>query len=119
MASLFDAAYDAAETEEQREHVEAASVHAHFLGLSATYETNGTTAAYRERYAWLWNYYKNNAANTSNPNGIKGTVFGSGIANFDKFPGSASDVYSPMDWIFRDGFDGHSGVFIFPFGLPN
>ena len=126
MASLFDSALDKAQDGETRRHVEEASVHAHFLGLSATYERdylNGddaARAAYAERYAWLWNYYKDNAYDgNTNPNGIRGTVFGSGTANFEAFPKSAQDVVCPMDWIFAGGFDGHAGAWVFPFGLPD
>ncbi len=126
MASLFDSAYEAAKTDETRRHVEEASVHAHFLGLSATYDrdfVNGDAAAkaaYRARYEWLWNYYKDNGYDGDyNPDGIRGTVFGSGTANFNAFPKNASNVVCPMDWIFEDGFDGHAGVWTFPFGLPN
>ena len=122
----MEAAVAAAEDGATREHVEQASVHAHFLGLSATYVrdfVNGsaaTRAAYRARYEWLWNYYKDNAYNgDSNPDGIRGTVFGSGTANFNAFPKNTDNVVCPMDWIFEGGFDGHAGVWTFPFGLPN
>ena len=125
MASLFDSALAAA-TDKTRRHVEEASVHAHFLGLSATYDrdwVNGdaaSRAAYRARYEWLWNYYKDNAYDEdTNPNGIRGTVFGSGTANFNAFPKNTNSVVCPMDWIFEEGFDGHAGVWTFPFGLPD
>ncbi|MBR6916666.1 MAG: DUF4838 domain-containing protein [Clostridia bacterium] len=122
MASLLDTALAKAESPKQKARVEMTSVHAHFLGLSATYDSsyvNGTPeerAAYVSRYEWLWNYYKDNAASSSNPEGIKATVFGSGIANFDNFPADDGDPVSPMSWIFKDGFDGHSGGWRFPFG---
>jgi len=121
MASLFDSAYAAAQTDEQREHVEMTSLHCHFLGLSATYErdfVNGTDnakAAYRSRYEWMWNYYKTNAATDSNPRGVKGTVFGSGTANFDNFPKNANSPIDPMFWI-SDGNNGRSDHWEFPFG---
>ena len=125
MASLFDSALAAATDDDTRRHVEEASVHAHFLGLSATYARdylNGdeeTRNAYAERYAWLWNFYKDNAYDgNSNPNGIRGTVFGSGTANFEAFPKNAETVICPMDWIFSGGFDGHAGTWVFPFGKP-
>lgn len=122
MAALLDAAYKATDDPDQRARVELTSVHAHFLGLAATYErdwVNGdaeTKAEYLERYKWMWNYYNDNAYDEkNNPMGIKGTVFGDKKANFKKFPASENDVKNPLYWI-DDNFDGHAGRWDFPFG---
>ncbi|MBR0302644.1 MAG: DUF4838 domain-containing protein, partial [Clostridia bacterium] len=117
MARLFRQAYDAAESDDERERIVMTSVHMHFLGLSATYESNyvnGTEEqrnTYKERYAQLWKYYRDNAYDEdTNPTGIKGYVNGSGTAQFDNFPSLPNPVMCPMDWMFKGGFDGRSGT---------
>ncbi len=123
MASLFDTARELAKTDEQKFRVDSAAVSCHFIGLAATYErdfVNGSAesrAKFAERYAWLWNFYNDNAYDeNSNPMGIRGTVFGSGTANLTGFPKSPADVEDPLLWIFGDEFDGHAGYWEFPFG---
>jgi len=46
---------------------------------------------------------------------VKGTVFGSGTANFDNFPKNANSPIDPMFWI-SDGNNGRSDHWEFPFG---
>ena len=125
MAALFDEAYDQAQTAEQKARVEMCSVHCHFLGLSVTYErdyANGDAASrakYAERYAWMWNYYNDNAYSDSNPNGIRGYVYNLGTAGFEKFPSSSGDIYCPMEWYFDQTplFDGHAGTWTFNYNI--
>ena len=104
---LFAAAYDAAGSAAQKERIEKCSVHMNFLGLSATYETdyvNGDSASrekYRERYEWLWNYYKNHPGfltlNTT-------FLWNEGaIGGMWAFPSSSSDVRDPMTWLLSGG----------------
>ena len=99
MTGLFDKALAAAETANQRTHLNECRLHCDFLGLSATYErdwVNGdedTKAAYAARYKALYDYVVNN--------GIR-------CAGFDcqNFPKNATDIYKPMQWYFDD-FNGH------------
>ncbi|MHA4750826.1 hypothetical protein ACX0FG_16035, partial [Enterococcus faecium] len=64
MAVLFDNAYKAAETYEQKARVSNCRMQCDFLGLSATYERdwqNGdeaTRAEYKKRYEDLYTYVK-------------------------------------------------------------
>ena len=126
MARLFDLAWEAAKTEEQKFRVASASVHAHFMGLAATYErdyVNGDAASraeYARRYEDLRSFYEQNAYDKdTNPMGIKGTVFGKfGTANFEAFPSESDPVVNPLAWIFEEDpdFNGHAGSWEFPFG---
>lgn len=105
---LFEAAYDAAETYEQKNRVELCSIHMNFLGLSATYKkdyVNGDSASrakYAERYRWLWAYYNNHPKTL-----VLNTSF---LAKYDEngeltvggmwaFPTSPSTPCDPMNWI--------------------
>ncbi len=101
---LFNAAYDAAKTSEQRTRIERARIHAYFLGLSATYEArwvNGNSAEkakYQEQYTYLWNYIKNTGYQVC-------SIGASGVGGCDNFPKNSGDVYDTMFWI-MDGFYG-------------
>jgi hypothetical protein len=101
---LFNNAYDAANTAEQRTRIERARIHVYFLGLSATYESkwqNGSAAekaAYKEKYTYLWNYIKQGNFRCVD-------IGASGIGGLDNFPKNADTVYDTMFWI-QDGFYG-------------
>lgn len=72
MCYLFDMALNQADTDEERENIERLSVHMHFLGLSAVYESryvNGTEEqreAYADKWQWLYNYIDSNSMTVSN-----------------------------------------------------
>ncbi len=109
MAELFGAARDATGDPVQKERVEKTSIHAYFLGLSATYERDavcGDEAAkrrYKERYAYLWNYLNEKGyLKGVREDGYKCTDFQSGPGGLDNFPRSPADVRDPMTWIFAD-----------------
>ena len=101
---LFDAAYAAAKTSAQKSRVERARIHAYFLGLSATYESNwlngndAQKAKYQEQYSYLWNYVKNTGFRVCD-------IGQSGTGGCGNFPSSPSNVYDTMFWI-MDGFYG-------------
>ena len=110
---LFDSAYAATSDTTQKDRIERLSIHARFLGLSATYESNyvnGTPAqksAYTTRYTWLWNYMKTKAyLQRTRDNGFKSTSFQNGPGGLNCLPTSSSDVRDTMSWIFNDGFTG-------------
>ncbi len=124
MDALFDAAAEKASGEDEEFRISSARVSCDFMGLAATYAEkyeNGDEderAEYARRYARLWNFYnENHYDERTRPDGIKGTVFGSGIANFSAFPSSPGNVVNPLYWIFGNDFDGHSGRWVFPFGI--
>ena len=107
MCSLFESASGAATDDAQREHVENLSIHMHFLGLSATYESdyvNGSAeqrAVYKTRYEWLWNYFKNRAyLEGEREDGFRATVFQNGVGGCDNFPSSSANVIDTMRWMF-------------------
>ncbi len=72
MISLFQRAASAADNEDQLENIEKLSVHMHFLGLSATYETsyvNGSEnerAVYAQTWEWLYDYINSHDMTMSN-----------------------------------------------------
>ena len=92
---LFDAAYAAAKTSAQKSRVERARIHAYFLGLSATYESNwlngndAQKAKYQEQYSYLWNYVKNTGFRVCD-------IGQSGTGGCGNFPSSPSNVYDTM-----------------------
>lgn len=102
--ALFNNAYDAAETKEQKKRVELARIHVYFLGLSATYErcwVNGSEAQkaqYQEQYAYLWNYINTGTYRVCD-------IGQSGKGGCGNFPKNSSTVYDTMFWI-MDGFYG-------------
>ena len=112
MRDLFDAAYNEAATQEQKDRVAMCSVHCHFLGLSATYESdyvNGSSAAkaeYTRRYTWLWNYFRDHGyISGSREDGYIAADFISNDYGLTNFPSSASNVYDTMRWLYSD-YDG-------------
>ncbi len=109
IVELFDAALAATDDPVQKARIEEASIHAYFLGLSATYERDyvtdeeGPNVRYAERYAYLWNYLNENGyVEGEREDGYKCTSFQNGKAGLDEFPSSPDDVKDPMTWIFDD-----------------
>ncbi len=111
ICALFDAAYAAAETEVERARVRNTSVHAHFLGLSASYErdfVNGDDAAreeYSRRYADLWNYMKNEAYLKDVREGaFRALSFCEMPGGLENLPKTPSDVRDTMTWLFENDY---------------
>ena len=107
--SHFETAYEKAATDEQKARVRSASIHAYFLGLSATYgklwENGSETekAQYKELYDFLWNYINDNGyIEGEREDGFRCTSFLTGKGGLDNFPESPDDVIDTMRWIFDD-----------------
>ncbi|MBQ7603713.1 MAG: DUF4838 domain-containing protein [Clostridia bacterium] len=107
MASLFDAAYEAAKTEEQKDRILTCRMQCDFLGLSATYDrdwVNGSASAksaYRARYTALYDRIVDRGVIVS----LAGPLSTHGCRNFPQ-SSSDEDVIDPMEWLW-EGCDGH------------
>ena len=106
ICSLFDGAIEEAGSAECRRRVEDLSVHAHFLGLSATYErdcVNGDAAArteYVRRYGWLYDYFDvRGYLKGVREDGYRATSFSKGRGGMENMPSSPSDIRDTMSWI--------------------
>lgn len=104
---LFDRAYEMASTEEQKDRVKMTSLHAHYLGLSATFERdyNGgdaeTKATYERRYRDFYNtVVEREVEITSHADGDYYDKYGC-----HNFPSSADDIRNPLTW-FQAGYTG-------------
>ncbi|MBR0302415.1 MAG: DUF4838 domain-containing protein [Clostridia bacterium] len=105
----FTQASGATSDSTQKSRIELASIHMHFLGLSATYESdyvNGTSAQrskYTTRYTWLWNYIKNKGyMQKTREDAFKATSFQEGVGGLNARPNTATEVRDTMTWIFLD-----------------
>ncbi len=106
VCQLFDGAIAEAGSGECRERVEGLAVHAHFLGLSATYErdfVNGDASAreeYSRRYEWLYRYFDERGyLEGVRDDGYRAAVFSKGRGGMDNMPKSPSDIRDTMTWI--------------------
>ena len=103
ICDLFDAAYEKALTDDERERVRDLSVHAHFLGLSATYETDSAKREYRDRYAWLLDYFNDHGyLEGVRDEGYRATSFTNSPGAMNNLPKTSSDVRDTMTWIFEN-----------------
>ncbi|MBQ7671006.1 MAG: DUF4838 domain-containing protein [Clostridia bacterium] len=114
---LFMAAYNAAETAAQKNRIEQCSLHMNFLGLSATFNCDyvsgdsASRAKYKERYTWLWNYYKNHPETLTMNTGFLAHWIDDNhldIGGMWCFPSSPDTPCDPMNWLLDDesGFTG-------------
>lgn len=78
MLGLMESAYEAAETEEQKNRVEMAAVHTAFLGYNATYYTNYVNGTAEQRSAYETGY--RNWYDFVNDNGVKVSYTQTGIS---------------------------------------
>lgn len=104
MAGLFDKAYEAAETEEQKYRVAICSMHCHFIGLSASYESHYVNGSAQDRilYEARYNKYRDDVEKYN----IPVTNYQEDGYGCQKFPAKGDPIVSPLDWIFEGGFTG-------------